>query len=751
MTVLRVRPIGLPFLADRDYDYRLPEGAPRTPARGDFVTVPFGRQNRRHAAVVLSSFEAEVTDRPLKAILSLEDSRFSLSEELLSLALFLREHTFCSVGDAVRAMTPPAVLSGEASRHIKREKRYLATPLTPLLLAGESDPSGLKLKGAAQKRFLLRLSEGPVTLAEAEASGFSSAVRGECVKRGWAAAEESECIRDPYLTLGDGERGEIALSRAQDTAYRTLSSLYHEDAPKAALLFGVTGSGKTRVMMKLMDDAIEDGKGVILLVPEIALTPQTVGIFKRRYGRRVAVLHSSLGAGERFDAWRRIKEGEVDLVIGTRSAVFAPLPRLGLILIDEEHEHTYKSEADPRYHTRDVAAFRAGRTNSLVVFASATPSLESFYKAKKGIYTLVPLTERFGGATLPKARVVDLRAELRRGNLSPISDELSAAIAEVRDTKSQGILFLNRRGYHAVLQCKSCGETLECPSCSVALTHHEGARGGYLLCHVCGGRQPMPTVCPGCASRALSYLGAGTQKAEGALNERFPELKILRMDADTTRGKSAYDRMLDEFRSGGADLLLGTQMVTKGHDFPRVTLSCVLLADTSLHIPDFRASERTFSLLTQLIGRAGRASLPGQAIIQTFTPDDDTIRLACLQDYEAFYEKEIALRRELLYPPFCDMVHLTLKGEDEGRLKKAASALSALVLERAATELAGEPLTVYGPFEGQPYKAEGKYRMRMLIKCKLSAKTRRYFTGILSDCPLPEGIGLSIDCNPPEG
>ena len=487
---------------------------------------------------------------------------------------------------------------------------------------------------------------------------------------------------------------------------------------------------------------------MILMVPEIALTPQTVGIFCRRYGERVAVIHSSLSAGERFDTWRRIASGEVDLVIGTRSAVFAPLPSLGLILIDEEHEHTYKSDADPKYHTRDVAAFRAARHNALVIMASATPSIESFYKAERGIYTLVPLRERFGGNPLPSAEIVDLRQELRRGNTSPIAARLAEEILDVKAAGEQAILFLNRRGYHAVLHCRGCGHAFSCPNCSVALTHHEGKRGAHLLCHTCGYRSPILRTCPECGSDKISFLGAGTQKAEGALAALSPELRVMRMDADTTTTKSSYDRMLDAFRGGEADVLLGTQMVTKGHDFPRVTLSGVLSADISLHIPDFRAAERTFSLLTQVIGRAGRGKIPGRAIIQTFSPENEIIDLACRQDYEGFYQREIALRRELTFPPFCSIAEFTLTGEREDAVTAAAEQLAKDAATMAKDTLGGEPIVIFGPFPARTFKAEGRFRMHVLFKCKLNRTTRSYFGRLLSECSPRGGVTLSVDLDP---
>ena len=485
-----------------------------------------------------------------------------------------------------------------------------------------------------------------------------------------------------------------------------------------------------------------------MMVPEIALTPQTVGIFCRRYGERVAVIHSSLSQGERLDAWRRIHRGDVDLVIGTRSAVFAPLSNLGLIVIDEEHEHTYKSESDPKYHARDIAAYRCGRHGALMLLASATPSLESFYKAKSGKYTLVPLRERYGGLKLPDAIIVDMREEIRLGNTTPISERLMSSLSETAERGEQAILFLNRRGYNSQISCKNCGEVISCPRCSVSLTYHTSRDGGKLLCHLCGYTAPTPRCCPSCSSDNISFLGFGTQKVEGEIQKFLPDMTVMRMDADTTSGKMAYDKMLEDFRACRADILLGTQMVAKGHDFPKVTLVGAVLADSSLFVSDFRASERTFSLLTQVIGRAGRAKDGGVAIIQTYSPKNEIIRLACRQDYESFYDGEIAIRRELSYPPFCDMVSLTVTSSDERSLFDGAKRLSDSMISKLKGEYAGLPFTVFGPFEAQVYKLNEKYRMKMVVKCRLNAKVRALFSSLLAEFSLDRKVTLTVDLNP---
>jgi len=735
-----------PYHIDRPFDYS--SDAPV--ALGSIVKVPFGRSDKlRYGIAVREKSEADADFKSVKPVHSVLDSRYSLSEEMLGLCLFLKEYTLCTFGEAARCILPPGVLTEQPNIKYKKTAVLLLSREQTLLLLASSGRAGIRSEGQRNiLDYLLEIGSADLELLRA-LPGVSSTNITALADKGIIKIISSECIRNPYAEYARvRDTSEIVLSEAQQRAYEAIESLYLEDAPRAALLYGVTGSGKTKVIMRGIDRVIADGKSVIMLVPEISLTPQTVNIFCRRYGERVAVVHSSLSAGERQDAYRRIKRGEVDLVIGTRSAVFSPLPNLGMIVIDEEHEHTYKSESDPKYHARDVAAYRCGKTNSLMLLASATPSLESFYKAECGSYTLVPLRERYGGARLPKAIIVDMREELRRGNTSPISDRLHKSLTEVYENEKQAILFLNRRGYSSEISCKECGDVITCPRCSVSLTYHAGGDGGKLLCHLCGYSERTPRTCPSCSSDRLSFLGYGTQKLEGELGRFLPDMTVMRMDADTTSGKLAYDRMLEDFREGRADILLGTQMVAKGHDFPRVTLVGVALADTSLFISDFRASERTFSLLTQVIGRAGRSSDEGVAIIQTYAPKNEVIRLACLQDYDKFYEGEIAVRRELSYPPFCDMVSLTLTAESESRLAEESRHLSDSIISRLSGEYSKLPFTVFGPFEAQVYKLNDKFRMRMVVKCKLNSSSRRLFHELLCEFAAVRDVTLTADLNP---
>jgi len=500
----------------------------------------------------------------------------------------------------------------------------------------------------------------------------------------------------------------------------------------------------------MIDEVTASGRSVIVLVPEISLTPQTVGLFCSFYGERVAVLHSALSAGEKIDAHKRIREGTVDVVIGTRSAVFAPLSNLGMIIIDEEQEHTYKSDSDPKYHARDIARFRCADTGSLMLLCSATPSVESFYKAKSGAYSLVCLRKRYGNAKLPSVNVCDMRKELKAAHVSPLSRELIRGIDEATRRGEQAIIFLNRRGYNNFVNCRECGEVIECPHCSVSLTAHRNESGDDILrCHYCGYTAPVPRNCPYCNSEKLMRMGVGTQKAAEEISLFVPGARIMRMDADTANTKHAYDKMLDSFRKKEADVLIGTQMVAKGHDFPDVTLVGVLNADASLSMEDYRANERTFSLITQVVGRAGRASKPGVSLIQTFKPESEIIELCCRGDYEEFYSKEIDIRRAYIWPPFCDIVLLTVTADSEPDVMKCAETLSQS-FKAHAQKLADIPIVAYGPFEAPLYKLNEKYRMRMVIKTKLNKRTRELFSKLLYEFGRGgvANITLSVDFNP---
>ncbi len=608
--------------------------------------------------------------------------------------------------------------------------------------------------GEKQRLALSLLLEGDKTAEQLREAGCTKAQTDALLQKELIARRTERQYRDlEFVARADERRVEHPLSDEQKTVLTEIERLATDGEGHAILLHGVTGSGKTFVMLKAIDGMLARGRGVIVLLPEIALTPQSLSIFCTRYGNRVAVMHSGLSQGERLDAYARVASGEADVVVGTRSAVFAPVKSLGLIVMDEEHEHTYKSDMNPKYHARDVARFRVAQGKALLLLCSATPSMESYQRAKSGRYTLLTLKNRPAGSVLPAVTVADMRLEPGAGNLSPLGSELAAALSQNLADGNQSILFLNRRGYNHVVSCRSCGKPVTCPACSVSMTYHT-RRGTYdegeLICHLCGRRQPLPKECPSCKSEHLARLGYGTQRVEQELGELLKDGKTLRMDTDTTATRHAYEELLGAFRRREADVLLGTQMVTKGHDFPAVTLVGVLMADTSLYLDDYRAAERTFSMLTQVVGRAGRAGKAGKAIIQTCNPDHDVIRLACKQDYEAFYEREIRLRQLLVFPPFCDIALLTLSHKNEQTLFAGAKMLTEQLKAAIEGEYNDVKILAFGPFEAPIYRAEGRYRMRIVIKCRLQKRTRALFRAILaqfqqSGAGLPQ---LSIDFNP---
>lgn len=808
--------LGVPCRADRRYTYFIPAPMRGEVHPGLFVRVPFGGGNRQRIGLVASLAEAYAGNIDPKPVLAVCDDCVSLDAELLGLCLFMKEQTMCTVGDAVHAMIPAAALGKFVRRYrlvtgaeppddaagrmvydaVAARGSLAYDTLRARFGAGVGDTLGKLTKAGClavetdmrdptdQRASLWRLApalahkDAGTIIAEAKlrSNGQKAIIallgeqdgREEDELLNAAAAsrtqlkalagrgmivEEKVDVWQNLPAAPTRDPADNRLSPAQQAAFDRLAALYRSGEPQAALLYGVTGSGKTRVMLAMIDEVLRGGRQVILLLPEIALTPQSVAIFCAYYGARVAVMHSGLSGGERFETYRRIRAGEADLVIGTRSAVFAPLPNLGMIILDEEQEHTYKSDHDPKYHARDIARYRCAEHKAMLLLASATPSLESYRKAKEGVYTLIPLTERYGGAVLPTVTVADMREEARGGNTGPIGQALDEALSATLVAGEQAILFLNRRGYHTSLSCRSCGGAITCPNCSVSMTYHKHERhpkGGYLVCHWCGTRMDVPETCPSCGSEHLSFMGYGTQQLEEALSRRYPGARVLRMDTDTTSTKLAYDHILGQFRAGEADILLGTQMVTKGHDFPNVTLVGVLLADMSLYVDDFRAAERTFSLLTQVIGRAGRAEKRGRAVIQTNNPDNEVIRLACAQDYPSFYAREEALRRALVFPPFCDVVLLTLTSADEHALMLATDLLRRGLPKIAERQFSDVAYVAFGPFEAPVYRVEGRYRMRMVLKCKLNRRSRAFFGELYErfTAKAPAKTVLTVDYNP---
>ena len=849
---VNVHILDIPYHVDRPYTYYLPPEIPCA-ARGCFVLVPFGNGNRHVIGVVTELIGAQkkqelgIVRGRCKPVFEIISEEFLLTEEMLSLCVYLKEMTFCTIGDAAKTVLPAGALRrlhkvytlpegaeetamtvSEYAQYTSVERDILAAVakrgslrrdrLTSLFGAGAAAAADRMVQKGHLRRTAV-LSEGencavrewvglaaPRADAEAivggdraakarygyrfrrdsyrallerllshegeaelsvlfEETGCTRAEAKELARLGLVSYRCEDAFRDPYRERVHTAVGEDPLSEEQSAAVAQLTALYETKKAQAALLFGVTGSGKTRVIRAMMDRVIADGRQVIMMVPEISLTPQSVAIFYAVYGDRAAVVHSGLSAGERLDVWRRARRGELDVVIGTRSAVFVPFDRLGMIVMDEEQEHTYKSDLSPKYHARDAARFRCAANEALLLLASATPSLESYYKAQRGLYSLVRLQNRYGGAALPEVVFADMQgAGVDKDGEVPLGTTLGEAIAQVTARGEQAILFINRRGYHKYLSCLSCKEPVMCPHCSVPMTlHRAGRRGeagqtedgtiaGVLVCHYCGTRQKPPMVCPSCGGGHLHAFGYGTQRAERELESRFPQLKTLRMDMDTTQGKLAHERILSGFRAHEADILLGTQMVTKGHDFPNVTLVGVLGADALIHQDDYRASERAFSLLTQVIGRAGRAQKPGRAIIQTYDVNNEILRYAAKQDYDAFYQSAVRMRQAMVFPPFCEMVLLTFVSEEEIEASHMAEEMYRRILSLTAED--GEyddvRLAMFGPFEAQIYRLNEKYRMRIVIKCRMNRRTRMLFAAVMAEFSERSAgrVSIGIDVNP---
>ncbi len=600
-----------------------------------------------------------------------------------------------------------------------------------------------------QLRYLIESGSVSVATLVSETQTSRSATDG-LLQKGLVALEERAVQRVPTALIGHQRTAPFHPTAEQATAIAHLKAAVEKETFSKTLLYGVTGSGKTEVFLQAIEHVIALGKQAIVLVPEISLTPQMLERFVGRFGERVAVLHSVLSHGERFDQWNRIANGDVDVVVGARSAVFAPCRNLGIIVIDEEHEPSYKSENSPRYHARDVAFKRGELQRCPVLLSSATPSIESFYAAQEKDSALLTLTARSNAAKLPDILLVDMRKELMNGNRSVFSRTLSDALEQNAAAKKQSVLFLNKRGYASFVSCRNCGEVLKCPNCSVSMTYH--AQDGEMVCHYCDYRCDLPTVCPSCKSTYIKPFGAGTQKVEQLLKEHYPHLKIARMDADTTGGKLSHQNILSAFSKKQTDILLGTQMIAKGLDFPDVTLVGVLAADLSLHIDDYRSRERTFQLLTQVCGRSGRGETAGKAVIQTYSPDDETIAFVKRQDYLGFFESELALRKMLLLPPFSQFVLIQVTSDEEvaGRcvLEKWEKAL-AVVQQRG--ELPVNKNRILSCGESPIAKIGGKYRFRILLKTTDLQETRgvlhRLYNAYLSKKPSARQT-VTIDCNP---
>ena len=708
------------FHFDKLYTYAVMPDQQDTVKLGSMVLVPFGRGSRARMGVVLAC-DAEPESAKLKYLFDVAPASACLTPELLRLVHFLKERTFCTYYEAVKAVIPygaqykPAVaadgvtpvLQKQLTRHTENSYRLVGG------LPQKPKPTAKQLAAVAL------LGGGPRTLNELEDKGISRAVLDNLCAKGVLECSKVNKSIDLYSSI-PLKNEPICLTAEQQAAYDALLPKLEDDAPHSALLYGVTGSGKTLVFLKLIAHCLEQGRKALVLVPEISLTPQMILRLKSQFGRRVAVQHSALNHTERLLQWQMIQDGGADIVVGTRSAIFSPLENIGLIIIDEEQEHTYRSESAPRYSAHEVARQRAAENGALLLLASATPSTESFYAAQHGRTQLVRLTQRYGGNPLPKVQIVDMRAELAAGNPREISLAMEDAIRRNLDAGKQTILLLNRRGYQTMAQCEDCREVLKCQKCSVPMVYHKSAH--KVLCHYCGSQMEPPTVCPTCGGK-LQYRGFGTQKAEEELAKLFPDARVLRMDQDSTAAKDAHEKLLAKFADHEYDIMVGTQMVAKGLDFEDVTLVGVLGIDSLLFAQGFRAYENVFSLITQVVGRSGRAKDPGFAIIQTTDPDNPVLNLAAAQDYDAFFEQEIAYRKLGLYPPFCGLCVIGFAGAKEIETARAAARFAALLGQQAAKQ-PDLPLRVLGPTPGSIEKINDTYRYKLTIKCRNDRRFR---------------------------
>ncbi len=691
---------------DRPFEYRIPEALRGVLEEGMEVTIPFGKGNTERKGYVVSiSDTAEFEESKLKDILRINEKSIGLEGRTLQLAAWMRHTYGGTMITAMRTVLPVKKKIKESSfRTICREAdvariREQIDSLNPVRYAGR-----IRLYEA-----LLSAESIPEQMVKDKLQVSASVLR-TAEKDGIIRIETTRQYRAPQARVTQ-EKGEAQLSEHQWAVVNRIRQEMQEETPRPALIHGITGSGKTEVYMELIAGVIAQGKQAIVLIPEIALTFQTLMRFYARFGERVSVLHSKLSDGERFDQFERAKNGELDIIIGPRSALFIPFPNPGIIIIDEEHETSYKSEKVPKYHAREVAEYIAARSHAQLVLGSATPSLEAYYRAEQGQYLLCSLKERFGGAQLPQVHIVDLREELKKGNRSFFSEKLKELLTERMIRGEQSMLFINRRGTAGFVSCRSCGFVVKCPHCDVSLTQH---RDGKLRCHYCGHIEETPRLCPKCGSKYIAGFRAGTERIEEELQKWYPSIRVMRMDADTTKNKDDYECILSAFADGEADVLVGTQMIVKGHDFPNVTLVGAIAADLSLHASDYHATERTFQLLAQAAGRAGRGQKRGEVVIQTYMPEHYSIVHAAAHDYEAFYKEEIGFRDLADYPPVCHMLAMQFYSSREG----TGMARAAQVAEILRCDKKFEAVQVIGPAEALIGKLKDIYRVGLYLRSK---------------------------------
>ena len=768
----------------KEFDYFIPPELAEQVDVGSRVQVPFGSRKVLGCVTGLAEESAHAT---LKPILKVIGAQTLVTPKILKLARWIGDYYCCAPETALKSVLPEAVRheqanwrerlhvralapAGELPKLPKRQKEVWRIlegrpelPLSELLELAKTTAATVRRmedKGLVTvapeiserdpyaREHILPTQPLPLNPAQANALAAIKAVmngmqNAECRMQNAGVQSSTSKVQSPIDPVVQGSMLDVQRS--------TLHAPRSTSPPSTFLLHGVTGSGKTEVYLQAIAHALEQGKGAIVLVPEISLTPQTVERFKARFSSGplqtlVAVLHSHLSSGERHDEWHKIRQGRARIAIGARSAIFAPVEPLGLVIVDEEHEHTYKQEEAPRYHARDVAIVRGQMEGAVVVLGSATPSLESYYNCGKGKYTLLQLPERADDKKMPVVRIVDMRQTVRTGKGIPIfSPQLKDAIASRVERKEQVILFLNRRGYSTSLQCPLCGFVAQCPNCSVSLAYHR--HENKLCCHICAHVEPVPSACPNdkCRNPAIRYAGLGTQKVEATLAKLFTHARVVRMDSDALKRKEDYRRILGDFRVGKIDILVGTQMIAKGLHFPNVTLVGIIYADLALHQPDFRAGERTFQLLTQVAGRAGRGDIEGEVVVQAFTPFHPAIQFARRHDFEGFYEQEMEFREQLKYPPVGRIALLTLKGRNEEKVKFSADYLKH-ELEKAVGDIKG--LVVAGPAPAPLLRAETYYRYQIMLRAQRMAALSQRLALLIRSLSLPEDVSLAVDIDP---
>lgn len=780
---------------DNEYSYSIPEHLSKDVTVGVRVVVPFGKGNKKLIGLVTGTYEDSEFSGSLKPIVSLVDRESLVTPEIMKIIIWLKENTFCTYFDAYKTAVPTgfsyridlhytlantyideselnedekSIIGFMQSSANQREiDKYLSLTssdkrkkaLDSLIDKGYVEQSDqLKRRIGDENVKMLRLSQDYIdgnvntSLTQKQTLVVRFLEESECASKNEVCymtnctaaiikrlVEKNVLIEYKYElmrnAIGEIEQSldpeSIVLNDEQQTAFDGISKLISQGKPAGALLYGVTGSGKTSVFMKLIDYVTKQGKTAILLVPEISLTPQLLSKFKSYFGNMIAVLHSSLSLGQRTDEFKRIKCGDARIVIGTRSAVFAPARNIGIIIMDEEGEGSYKSDSNPRYHARDVAIQRCGHNNCLLLMASATPSIESFYFAQNNRFHLFTIKQRYSNAKLPEVKIIDMQNEVLSGNDSLFSRELSDAVRSTLERGEQAILLLNRRGFNTYVSCASCRQPVACPNCDLPLTYHK--KNGMLMCHYCGYTMPMTSTCPSCGSEKIRTGGVGTQRVEDEVSKLFPDARVLRMDADTTSSRYAYEEKFGAFEKGEYDIMLGTQMIAKGLDFPNVTLVGVISLDKALFTGDFRSYERTFSLLTQVVGRSGRGDKSGSAYIQTFVPEHYVLNLASMQNYDEFYKQEIALRQALIYPPICDLCVIGFSSAMESKCIASSKWVKSLIAEYIKTNKVKFPLRVVGPVPCTLEIINNRYRYRMILKTKNCKEFRDMIRYVLDE------------------